>query len=140
MLNDYTYRNDPDKARDSRWVHRPYASPEKYAQRSDPDSIEGRIFEGLQRLIRLRKSEPAFSGSEMQIMQTGNDHVFGYVRVHESQRVLVLANFSEAEQTIPDNLLRLYGLSYSLRNLLEAEPQEIQPIRMAPYQLICLGS
>ena len=140
MLNDYTYRNDPDKARDSRWIHRPYASPEKYAQRSDPDSIEGRIFEGLQRLIRLRKSEPAFSGSEMQIMQTGNDHVFGYVRVHELQRVLVLANFSEAEQTIPDNLLRLYGLSYSFRNLLEAEPQEIQPIRMAPYQLICLGS
>ena len=140
MLNDYTYRNDPDKARDSRWVHRPYASPKKYAQRSDPDSIEGRIFEGLQRLIRLRKSEPAFSGSEMQIMQTGNDHVFGYVRVHKSQRVLVLANFSEAEQTIPDNLLRLYGLSYSFRNLLEAEPQEIQPIRMTPYQFICLGS
>jgi glycosidase len=140
MLNDYTYRNDLDKARDSRWVHRPYTSQEKYARRSDPASIEGRIYQGLLRLIQVRKSEQAFSGSEIQIIQTGNEHIFGYVRTHESARVLVLANFSEAEQTIPANLLRLYGLSYSFRDLLEGELHAMDSLSMAPYQFICLRS
>jgi amylosucrase len=138
MLNDYTYRNDPAKARDSRWVHRPYASQEKYARRSDPDSFEGRIFQGLQRLIVLRKSEQVFSGGELQIIQTGNEHIFGYVRTHESTRVLVFANFSEAEQTIPANLLRLYGLSYTFRDLLSGRQHAMQSFNMAPYQFICL--
>jgi len=138
MLNDYSYRNDPDKARDSRWVHRPYARQEKYDRRNDPESVEGRIFQGLQRLIQLRRSEPAFSGSEMQIIQTGNDHVFGYVRIHGPERVLIFANFSEAEQNISANLLRLYGLSYSFLDLLENRPLESQSISMAPYQFVCL--
>ena len=138
MLNDYSYRDDPDKASDSRWVHRPYADPHKYARRSDPASIEGRIFQGLQRFIRLRRSEPAFSGSEMQVIQTGNEHVFGYVRIHGSERVLVFANFSEAEQTLPANLLRLYGLGYAFSDLLAGGPHPTEAITLEPYQLICL--
>ena len=44
------------------------------------DSIEGRIYQGLQRLIRLRKQTAAFSGGQLQVMNTGNPHVLGYVR------------------------------------------------------------
>ena len=137
-VNDYSYRNDPDKARDSRWVHRPYANEQNYERRTDPDCVEGRIFQGLQRLIRLRRSELAFSGSEMQIIQTGNEHVFGYMRIHDSERVLVFANFSEAAQSISANLLRLYGLSYEYEDLLEGKPLENQAINLAPYQFVSL--
>ncbi len=140
MLNDYTYRNDPDKARDSRWVHRPYASQEIYGRRSDPDSVEGRIYQGLQRLIQLRKSEKVFSGNELQIIQADNPHIFAYVRTNESDRVLVFANFSEAEQTIPANLLRLYGLSYSFQDLLQGEQHAMDTLTLKPYEFICLRS
>ena len=34
-LNNYTYRDDPHKTRDSRWVHRPYVDWNKYEKRSD---------------------------------------------------------------------------------------------------------
>ena len=40
-LNDYAYRDDPAKAHDSRWVHRPFADPARYARRNDPATIEG---------------------------------------------------------------------------------------------------
>ncbi len=53
-LNDYSYRDDPAKADDSRWVHRPFADWEKYARRTDLATTEGRIYQGLHRLIDLR--------------------------------------------------------------------------------------
>ncbi|MCS6846124.1 MAG: alpha-amylase family protein, partial [Anaerolineae bacterium] len=58
MLNDYGYRDDPAKAGDSRWVHRPRMDWTAAARRHDPSTIQGRIFGGLKRLIALRKAEP----------------------------------------------------------------------------------
>jgi glycosidase len=117
-LNDYSYQDDPAKADDSRWVHRPFADWEKYARRNDPSTIEGRIYHGLHRLIALRLHHTGFTGQEIQIIDTGNPHVLGFVRLSVDQRILVFVNFSEQEQTLPTNLLRLYGLSYQYENLL----------------------
>ncbi|MGW8251966.1 MAG: amylosucrase, partial [Anaerolineales bacterium] len=137
-LNDYSYSDDPDKAEDSRWVHRPYADWEKYAQRTDSKTVEGRIYQGLQRLIALRLAQPEFAGQEMLVMDTGSPHVLGFVRMSASQRVLVFANFSETEQTIPANLLRLYSLSYSYRNLLHYAPLPQEYLLLAAYDFIAL--
>lgn len=138
-LNDYRYSDDPDKADDSRWVHRPYTDWEKYALRKDPSTVEGRIYQGLQRLIAIRLQQPVFSGQEMLVMDTGSPHVLGFVRTSASQRVLVFANFSESEQTIPANLLRLYGLSYQCRNLLHGVPLSTEELRLAAYDFIALA-
>ena len=100
-LNDYTYRDDPGHERDSRWVHRPRADWEKYARRNDPDSIEGRVYMGLQKLIALRKGNGAFSGGNLEVIPTGNEHVLGFMRMHAGNRAIVFANFSELPQTIP---------------------------------------
>jgi amylosucrase len=74
-LNDYSYQTDPAKASDSRWVHRPAADAQAYAQRSDPGSVPGSVYQGLRRLIELRKSNPAFAGSEMEVMELDNANV-----------------------------------------------------------------
>ena len=42
-LNDFAYLNDPGKAGDSRWVHRPPRHAERYAQRHDPATDAGRV-------------------------------------------------------------------------------------------------
>ena len=99
-LNDYSYRDDPAHERDSRWVHRPRADWEKYARRHDLNCIEGRVYLGLQNLIALRKAHDAFSGGDLEVVPTGNDHVLSYIRSHSGQRALMIANFSEDPQII----------------------------------------
>ncbi len=138
-LNDYSYRSDPAKAGDSRWVHRPFANEEGYAHRQDPSTIEGRVYKGLQRLIALRLSHQEFSGQQMQVIETGNQQVLGYMRSHANERALILANFSERDQILPANLLRLYGLGYLFTDLLSGETNAIGDIILAPYDFRALG-
>jgi len=105
-LNDLAYLDDPAKADDSRWVHRPRTDWKRAANRSDPATIEGQLYQRLRHLIDLRQRHAAFNGTDMQVIDTGSVHVFGFVRASEtsrsgdSQRVMVLANFSEQAQTI----------------------------------------
>jgi glycosidase len=138
-LNDYSYRDDPAKAQDSRWVHRPATNWERIALRGDAATVEGQIFQNLKHLIELRKSHAVFSGGEMQAIDTGHESVFGYLRTHGNQRALIFANFSEKEHNIPANLLRLYGLSYSFEDLLKGEVLAFNDLILAPYQFVCLA-
>jgi len=104
-LNDYTYRDDPNKARDSRWVHRPRADWNKYGKRNDPISVEGRVYQGLQSLIKLRMENEVFSGSELEIIPSENEHVLAFTRIYAGHRAVVFANFSESLQTIPSRVI-----------------------------------
>jgi amylosucrase len=137
-LNDYNYRDDPAKAHDSRWVHRPVTNWDRVAKRQDRDTVQGKIFQNLKLLIDLRKSNPVFSGGVMQVIDTGDESIFGYVRSAGSARVLALANFSEVKHTLPANLLRLYGLGYSFENLLTKTKAPFADLTIEPFQFICL--
>jgi len=109
-LNDYTYRDDPAHERDSRWVHRPRTDRGKYTKRNDPTSIEGRVYQSLQKLIALRKECDAFSGGELEIIPTKNEHVLGFMRTHAGKRAIVFANFSESQQTISAWVFEQYSV------------------------------
>ena len=139
-LNDYGYRNDPAKATDSRWVHRPATDWTKMELRHDAKSVEGRIFGGLKHLIDLRKNTHAFAGNQMDVINIGNDHVFGFIRTQDGQRVVVLANFSEQPQQIPANEVRLYGLGYNFQELISEHPLQLlsNTIYLEPYQVLWL--
>lgn len=139
VLNDYSYRSDPAKAQDSRWVHRPFTDWQRMQRRSDPTSLEGRLYTRLRCLIQMRSTQPAFGNSALEVVDAGSDHVLGYVRSHSGQRVLVFGNFSEQPQIIPANLLRLYGLGYQFTNLETGAVLPFQDLKLDGYQLICLG-
>jgi hypothetical protein len=139
-LNDYTYREDPSHQEDSRWVHRPKANWERYAKRNDPQTIEGRVFLGLQKLIQLRKEHEEFSGGEFEIIPTQNDHVLGFVRAHQGNRAVILANFSEAPQRLASHLLQRYRISENTRiygpdNSLLNQHGSIGPLEFAAFKL-----
>jgi glycosidase len=104
-LNDYSYLVDPDKARDSRWVHRPRADWDRYERRSDPLSIEGQLYQQLQTLIELRKGHSCFTGGQLAAIPTQNDHVLAYQRTGEAETAAIFANFSEEQQIVPANIL-----------------------------------
>jgi len=104
-LNDYSFLEDPDKKDDSRWVHRPAADWESYAKRLDPKTIEGRVFQSLRQMISFRKAHSALQGGSLEVVNTGNDHVLGYSRANENQRLVIFANFSEEPQVLPARVL-----------------------------------
>jgi amylosucrase len=137
-LNDYGYRADPAKMHDSRWVHRPAANWERKALRHDETTVEGRVYQSLRQLIELRKTHPIFSGQQTQVLDTNSPHVLGFVRFHDGDRLLIFANFSDHEQTLNVNLLRLYGLSYNFKDLIRGSSIPFENLRLEPYQLLCV--
>ena len=145
LLNDYDFVTDPAKAGDSRWVHRPRMKWEfvkelnEEMDRGGESSIRLRIYRSLRTLLAIRRQTPAFAGVGMELFQTGNDHVLGFIRFHEGQRVLVLANFSDHPQTLDGNLLRTAGLARFFRGLISGEEVGTSgEVRMEEYQLMWL--
>jgi glycosidase len=138
-LNDYAYRNDPAKADDSRWVHRPFMNWGKAACRADPNTVEGRLYQRLRRLIEIRQSQSAFAGGEMSVMETGNDHVFGYVREHGGGRVIVFANFSDQEQKVTADRWRGQAGDASATDLIMGASMSLaEDLSLDPYQFVWL--
>jgi amylosucrase len=141
MLNGYTYYDDPAKATDSRWVHRPFMDWSKAAQRSDAATVEGRIYQRLRQLIDLRKRHVAITDGDMEVIDTGNPQLFGFVRSHSGERLAVLANFSEAPQTLEAYRLRLHGFTRPCADQLTGKAyQPEQAVTLEPYQLLCLNA
>ena len=139
QLNDYGYGRDPAHADDSRWVHRPTFDWDRAAPPGDDTTTSGRIFALLHRLIMLRKAHPVFGGIATEVFDTGNDHVFGFVRRQGEDRLLLLANFTERPQTVAANLVRLYGLAYTFRDLVGDTPIDLATdITLSPYQFVWL--
>jgi amylosucrase len=101
QLNDYAYLADPEHALDSRWVHRPPYPAERYAERSDPDTDAGATYLGLRRLTQVRRETAQFAGGALVGFHTHDPHVLGYQRPGAEGTVLVLANLSEQERTVP---------------------------------------
>ena len=99
--NDTSYLNDPTKACDSRWVHRPARVASLYAQRHKKTTMPGQIYQGLRRMVEVRASLEEFAGGQLTGFRAGNPSVLGYLRGAPGQHVLVLANFSEQPQTCP---------------------------------------
>jgi amylosucrase/maltose alpha-D-glucosyltransferase/alpha-amylase len=140
MLNDYTWEDDPEKVGDSRWLHRLRFDWEKAEKRRDPDSVEGRIYQGMLRLIQLRQRNLAFTRAETEIVDTGNDHTFGYFRTHENHSVLVLANFTERAQPIEARRLRLLGMRKTMTDMVSGKSiTAARELVLEPYQLAVMG-
>ena len=114
LLNDATYLDDPHKADDNRWMHRPAMDWEAAERRHDPATVEGRLWAGLQRLIAARRATRAIHvQGVVEPIWTGNDHVFGLCREQAGERLLVLANFTAEPQPVGLGVLGDHGFALS---------------------------
>lgn len=139
-LNDRSFATDPVKAGDSRWVHRGKFDWERAKLRRDPETPVGRVYQGLLRLIQLRRQNIAFRGGATEFIDTGNEHVFGYFRDFEDHGVLVLANFSESPQPLEGRRLRLLGLRRTVVDQVAGKTiTAAQEMMMEPYQFVVLA-
>lgn len=132
LLNDYGYLDDPNKAEDSRWVHRPRFDWERAGHRHDRDTDAGQIFERLLHLIHIRKQTPALRDGETHFFDSGNPHVLSYARNRE---ILILANFSEEEQQV-----RVNWLPQKAVDLVSGEDfSQAHVLTLAPYRFVWLA-
>ena len=144
MLNDYDFTLDAAKAGDSRWIHRPKMQWEYLDELNDHiesgnGSIRSRIYRYTQKLIALRKMLPAFAGQHMDLIETSNRHVLGYVRMREGHRMIVLANFSEDAQTVDGNKLRTAGLGRFFNDVIQDKTYTTsEPVSFEAYQILWL--
>ncbi len=138
MLNDRSFHANPEKAQDSRWVHRVKANPQAYEHRHDPATVEGRVFGGLKKLIALRKDHAVFGSSHLQMIDTGSPHVLAYLKSDGFDRVLVLANFSEKELSLTAGFLAQHNFGSAPTDLLTAQPLPAGEIKLAPYAFVAL--
>jgi amylosucrase len=102
-LNDGSFLEDASKANDNRWMHRPRLDWSLAALRAQRSSVQGRIFEGLKRMIGVRKTIPAFSDfNNRELIDSGNPHLFVFLRYafDAGSDVLVVANFDSTPQSL----------------------------------------
>ena len=102
QLNDYSYKDDPARAGDSRYVHRGKLPWDRAAQRSDLSTPAGQIFSGLHELEGLRREHVAFEASaDVWTLDTGDISVLGIGRYYDGEMLAGLFNFDTAPKTIP---------------------------------------
>lgn len=137
LLNDESYLEDPDLADDNRWLHRPIMNWQVAGNRQDIENINGRIFQGLVHLIRARKETITLHAKAASYpVWTHNERVFGLIRESPRGRLLVLANFSESQQTVLAYRLNEMGFRGLLLNRLDGETIEgWHDVLLEPYDV-----
>lgn len=126
-LNDNTYLEDPAKANDSRWAHRPRISWDKAEQRNTPGTVEFRLFNALKKMIAVRKEITAFADfNNRELLDVGNPHLFVFARfdhLQQTNRVLVVANFDSSPQhlNLRDISHKAYFRDGAVRDLYSGE-------------------
>lgn len=100
QVNDYTYKNDPTKAHDSRYIHRGAMRWDLAANADDADTVEGKIFQRLSELEKIRRSEKVFmTNADMWTVETYDPSVLCIGRYYEGEKMFGLFNFSEYDKT-----------------------------------------
>jgi amylosucrase len=125
LRSDPGWRDDPAHADDNRWMHRPRMDWAVAARRSDPGSLEGRVFAAIAGLARTRRDLLALrSGGTTQILPTESPAVLAYRRVHpRSAPFLSVTNFSDYPQSIDAGVTGRAGLH---------QPQQVQATTADP--------
>ena len=100
QVNDYSYKEDPNKASDSRYLHRGAMNWKLAENITDETTVEGQIFTRLSKLEQIRKQERVFvSNADTWTIETWDSSVLCIGRYFEGEKILGLFNFSEYDKT-----------------------------------------
>lgn len=100
QTNDYTYHDVPEKAPDSRYLHRGRFNWSLVEELADGNSVSAQIYNGLRRLERIRAAEKVFlSNADFYTLETYEQSVICIVREYDGERLIGLFNFSEFDKT-----------------------------------------
>ena len=99
QLNGWDYKDDPDRVKDSRNLHRSKFNWRAAEKRNEPGTLQNRLWEGMAELRRMR-DDPCFAPDAwVTTWDTHNQSVLAIVRKVDDAVLLGLFNFSQADQT-----------------------------------------
>ena len=98
QLNDYSYKGDPDKCADSRYLHRGKFQWEKLKETDKNYRVSMEIFHTIRKMEQIREQHPVFNGkADVWTFDTGYSHVLGIGRYLDGEEIRAYFNFSEYE-------------------------------------------
>lgn len=124
VLNNYSYRDEPAKKDDSRWVHRikaDWGKSTRYASQRE-------IADYLKKIIGIRQAEPMLGGPDICFYGVQDSRVFAFRR----ETIHVVVNFSDAPARFmidawsEDSTDLLSGKSYANHLAQELAPYEVR--------------
>ena len=131
QVNDYSYKEDPAKCADSRYIHRGKLQWELAENKNDPTTVQGSIFQTLDRLEKIRGQEITFDkDADVYTYDVHDDSVLCILREYKGRRFFGIFNFSDQEKTAWMQEDGVY------RNLLTSEKMELKDIRLRGYDFL----
>ncbi len=133
QVNDYSYKDDPHKADDSRYIHRGKMNWTNARKIKNMKTVEGRIYQGLQQLENIRRNEKAFmQRADTWTVETYEQATLCIGRYFEGDKIYGVFNFSEHPKTAWINEEGRY------RNMLTGEDAMAQAVELPPYGFVYL--
>lgn len=131
QVNDYSYKEDPAKCADSRYIHRGKLRWELAENKNDHTTVQGSIFQTLDRLEKIRGQEITFDkAADVYTYDVHDDSILCILREYKGRRFFGIFNFSDQEKTAWMQEEGVY------RNLLTSEMIELKDIRLRGYDFL----
>ncbi len=145
MLNDYSYRDDPQKSSDNRWMHRPVIDWEQAARYREEGTIENRIFSQLQQLIRIRQASPEFADhNNLKLIDLKNPQLFGFVRSYQNACTIIICNLSIKKQVVSkvsiDHLRHYFPKGFYDKLTGKKMFEMFNKVELLPYSFLWIGN
>ncbi len=139
-LNDYSYRDRPEHAHDSRWIHRPQMDWHLAQFRHSDPGPAGQVFAGTKHILARRKAVPALHGAHpVQVVDLGQPGLFAFRRVAPTGVLLGLFNLTEGWKHLSEQQARELGVT-RMHDALSDAPVETHygQIALPPYARVWL--
>ena len=133
QVNDYTYKDDPEKAPDSRYIHRGKFNWNLAENIGDKNTVQGRLFHALSRLEEIRGNEPVFSAdAEVYTKDYSDTSILWIVRKAKGEEFHAVFNFSDQDREVWMPEVRPY------QNLVADKTEEIRSTVIPSWSFLWL--
>ena len=119
LLNDYGYRDDPEHANDSRWLHRPAMDwgMVEAVRAEGAISPQARVWRGIRQILARRRVTPELHAAHpIRIPHVPRNGVFAEAHQAPTGTLLCLYNFTEDRVAIPGE----WGMAEGIRGFHDA--------------------
>ena len=96
---DYSYKDDPDKAVDSRYLHRGEFNWSLAPNRNIADTVQGKLFHALDHLEHIRSEHNVFdTNASLRTIDTWDASILALVRENDDEKFIGIYNFSDQDK------------------------------------------
>lgn len=131
QLNDNHYKENPQKAEDSRYIHRGAFLWENAEKRKEKYSVEEIVFDSLAKLETIRRKETVFdTKADVYTYDVKDDKILAILREDEKTRFIALFNFGNEPRTA---WMQEEG---EFENLFTGKKMELKDVEMAAHGFV----